>query len=166
MIDNNRQTDRNRRNDRNRSREPKDNFEEKILLIRRVSKKTTGGNYISFSALAAVGDHQGKVGVGLARGLEVPTAIKKAIRLARKSLITVPLYNETIPHEVNVKYKSSLILLKPAPLGVGLKLGSVVRVILGLAGVKNASGKIIRSNNQISNAYATIEALKLLKVKS
>jgi len=166
MIDNNRQTDRNRRNDRNRSREPKDNFEEKILLIRRVSKKTTGGNYISFSALAAVGDHQGKVGVGLARGLEVPTAIKKAIRLARKSLITVPLYHETIPHEVNVKYKSSLILLKPAPLGVGLKLGSVVRVILGLAGVKNASGKIIRSNNQISNAYATIEALKLLKVKS
>ena len=154
-----------RQNERNRIRD-KDNIEEKVLLIRRVSKKTTGGNYISFSALVAVGDHQGKVGLGLSRGLEVPVAIKKAIRSARKSMITIPLYKETLPHEIKVKYKSALILLKPAPLGAGLKLGSVVRVILGLAGVKNASGKIIRSNNQITNAYATIEALKLLKRKN
>ena len=138
-------------------------FEERVLLIRRVSKKTSGGNYVSFSALVTVGDRKGKVGVGMGRGLEVPPAIQKAITQAKKNMVEVPIFNETIPHEIVMKYKSSRLLLKPAPAGTGLKLGGVVRSILDISGVNNASGKIIGSRNQITNAYAVIEAIKKLK---
>lgn len=138
-------------------------IEEKVLLIRRVSKKTTGGNYVSFSALVAVGDKKGNVGVGLGRGREVPPAIQKAISYAKRHMITVPIYKTTIPHQVMLKFKSAVILLKPAPEGTGLKVGSVVRIILDLAGINDVSGKIIGSRNQIVNAYALIEALKKLK---
>ncbi len=140
-------------------------LEERVLLIRRVSKKTTGGNYVTFSALVAVGDGKGKVGVGVGRGLEVPPAIQKAFTKARKHMITVPVYKTTLPHEILYKYKSSLLLLKPAPEGTGLKVGSVVRTILDLAGIHNASGKIIGSRNQVVNTYAVIEALKKLKTR-
>lgn len=140
-------------------------IEEKVLLIKRVSKKTTGGNYVSFSALVAVGNKKGQVGVGLGRGLEVPPAIHKAISYAKKHMITVPLYRNTIPHEVRLKFKAALILLKPAPEGTGLKVGSVARVILDLAGVNNASGKIIGSRNQTVNTYAIMKVLSKLKPK-
>jgi len=140
--------------------------EEKVLLIRRISKKTVGGNYISFSALVAVGDKKGKVGIGLGTGLEVPQAIKKAVNYAKKHLINVPVYKATLPHSVKVKYKGASLILKPAPDGSGLKVGSVVRSILSLSGVTNASGKILRSRNQITNAYAVIKALSKLKIKS
>lgn len=138
-------------------------YEEKVLLIRRVSKKITGGNYVTFSALVAVGDKKGKVGIGLGRSQEVPPAIQKAISYAKKHLITVPIKNKTIPHEVRLKYKASRILLKPAPEGTGLKVGSVTRVLLDLAGIENASGKIIRSRNQVVNTYAVIKALQMFK---
>lgn len=147
------------------TQEKKDGIEEKVLLIRRVSKKTPGGNYISFSALVVVGDRQGKVGVGLGRGREVPMAIRKAVNYAKKKMITVPLVNSTIPHSIKIKYKAAYLILKPAPQGAGLKVGSVVRSILSLAGVTNASGKIIRSRNQISNAYTVIKALSKLKAR-
>ena len=140
-------------------------FEEKVLLIKRVSKKTVGGNYVTFSALVAVGDKRGNVGIGLGRGLEVPPAIQKAIKYAKKHIIKVAVYKNSLPHEIKLKFKSALILLKPAPEGTGLKVGSVARVILDLAGITNASGKIIGSRNQISNSYAVIEALKRLKPK-
>jgi len=138
-------------------------IEERVLLIRRVSKKTPGGNYVTFSALVAVGDKKGRVGIGLGRALEVPPAIEKAANYAKKHMIIVPIYKNTLPHEVKIKYKSAKILLKPAPEGTGLKTGSVVRVILDLAGVNNASGKVLGSRNQIVNSYAVIEALKRLK---
>lgn len=138
-------------------------LEEKVLLIRRVSKKTTGGNYISFSALVAVGDKKGQVGIGLGRGLEVPQAIKKAINYAKKHMITVPIYRQTLPHDIKIKFKGAYLILKPAQLGTGLKLGSVVRSILSLSGISNASGKILRSRNQITNTYAVMKALSLLK---
>jgi small subunit ribosomal protein S5 len=138
-------------------------IEERVLLIRRVSKKIPGGNYVSFSALVAVGDKNGKVGIGLGRSLEVPPAIEKAINYAKKHMINVPVYKNTLPHEIKIKFKSAKILLKPAPEGTGLKVGSVVRAILELAGVSNASGKILGSRNQIVNSYGVIEALKRLK---
>ncbi len=141
-------------------------IEEKVLLIRRVSKKTTGGNDVSFSALVVVGDRKGKVGVGLGRAHEVPPAIQKAIVHAKKNMITVPIFKTTIPHDILLKYKSAYILLKPAPEGTGLKVGSVARIILDLAGVSDASGKIIGSRNQIVNTYAMIEALKKLKKRN
>jgi small subunit ribosomal protein S5 len=138
-------------------------IEERVLLIRRVSKKIPGGNYVSFSALVAVGDKNGRVGIGLGRSLEVPPAIEKAINYAKKHMINVPVYKNTLPHEIKIKFKSAKILLKPAPEGTGLKVGSVVRAILELAGVSNASGKILGSRNQIVNSYGVIEALKRLK---
>ncbi|MBI2051533.1 30S ribosomal protein S5 [Candidatus Roizmanbacteria bacterium] len=143
--------------------EPK--LEERVLLIRRVSKKTPGGNYITFSALVAVGDRKGRLGIGLGRSQEVPPAIKKAIAYAKKHMITVALYKSTIPHEISIKYKASKVLLKPAPEGTGLKVGSVARALLEVAGVKDVSGKIIRSRNQISNTYAILKALEELKAK-
>ncbi len=138
-------------------------IEEKVLLIKRVSKKTTGGNYVTFTALVAVGDRKGKVGIGLGRGLEVPPSIQKAISIAKKHMVTVPVYKNTLPHEIKFKYKAAYILLKPAPDGTGLKVGSVVRVLLDLAGVQNASGKIIGSRNQTVNTYAVMAALAKLK---
>ncbi len=140
-------------------------FQEKVVKIKRVSKKTVGGNYVTFSALVVVGDRKGKVGIGLGRSLEVPPAIQKAISYAKKHLIDVPIRNKTIPHEVRVKFKAAKILLKPAPEGTGLKVGSVTRVILDLAGVENASGKIIGSRNQIVNTYAIMKALSLLRTR-
>jgi small subunit ribosomal protein S5 len=140
-------------------------IQEKILLIRRVTKKVPGGNYVTFSALVVVGDRKGKVGMGLGRGLEVPPAIQKAISYAKKHMITVPLYKTTIPHDIKVKFKAALVLLKPAPEGTGLKVGSVARVILDLAGVQNASGKIIGSRNQIVNTYAVMKTLQKLQPK-
>lgn len=140
-----------------------ENLIEKVLLIRRVSKKIPGGNYISFSALVAVGDGKGRVGIGLGRALEVPPAIQKAVNYARKHMIKIPIYKKTLPHEIKGKYKAAKIYLKPAPEGTGLKIGSVLRVILELAGIENASGKIIGSRNQIVNSYATISLLRKLK---
>lgn len=141
-------------------------LEEKVLLIRRVSKKIKGGNYVTFSALVVVGDKKGRVGIGLGRGQEVPPAIQKAIAYAKKHMITVPMKNNTITHQVRLEYKAAYLLLKPAPEGTGLKVGSVARVILDVAGIYNASGKIIGSRNQIVNTYAVIKALSMLKIKS
>ena len=149
----------------NRYRQEDKEFQEKVVKIRRVSKKTTGGNYVTFSALVVVGNRKGKVGIGLGRSLEVPPAIQKAISYAKKHMINVPMRNKTIPHEVRVKFKAARILLKPAPEGTCLKVGSVTRVILDLAGVENASGKIIGSRNQIVNTYAVMKALSLLRTK-
>lgn len=149
----------------NQYRQEEKQFQEKVVKIRRVSKKTTGGNYVTFSALVVVGDRKGKVGIGLGRSLEVPPAIQKAISHAKKHMINVPMRNKTIPHEVRVKFRAALVLLKPAPEGTGLKVGSVARVILDLAGVENASGKIIGSRNQIVNTYAIMKALSMLRTK-
>lgn len=144
-------------------KENSDGMDERVLHIRRVSKKTTGGNSVTFSALIAVGDGKGKVGIGMGRGREVPPAINKGISQARRSMVTIPIFNESLPHEIKFKYKSARILLKPAPPGTGLKVGGVVRVILDIAGVNNASGKIMGTRNQVTNAYAVIEALKQMK---
>jgi small subunit ribosomal protein S5 len=142
-----------------------DGLEEKTLLIKRVSKKTTGGNYATFASLVAVGDKNGRVGIGVGRGLEVPQSLKKAAKKARKNMITVPVVNSSIPHALIVEYKSSKILLKPAPEGTGLKIGGVARTLFDLAGIYNASGKVIGSRNKVSNAYAIIKALQSFKSK-
>lgn len=140
-----------------------DRTHEQVLQIKRVSKKTSGGNYITFTALVAVGDGQGKVGLGTGRAMEVPAAIQKAITRARKNMIDVPVVNASLPHQVVTKFKSAKILLKPAPQGTGLKVGSVARTILELCGVQNASGKIIGTRNQSANAFAVMAALGQLK---
>ena len=152
--------------DRKKADTQGEKLEERVLLIRRVSKKIKGGNYVSFSALVAVGDKKGRVGIGMGRCLEVPQAIQKAITYAKKHMVEVAINKNTLPHEIKLKYKSGLILLKPAPEGTGLKVGSVVRSIFDLVGIYNASGKIIGSRNQVTNTYLVMEALKKLKIKT
>lgn len=151
------------RRDKRLQVQDQDKLEERVLVIKRVSKKTPGGNYISFTALVVVGDKKGRVGIGLKRGLEVPQAIKKAINYAKKHMIDVPIHKSTLPHDLRVKYKAAILILRPAPEGAGLKAGSVVRAILSAAGVTNASAKILRSRNQLTNAYAIMKALNNLK---
>lgn len=140
-----------------------DGMEERTLLLRRVSKKTTGGNHATYSALVAVGDKNGKVGIGLGRGLEVPQALQKATTYARKHMIRVPRFEGSIPHQILSEFKSARILLKPAPAGTGLKIGGVARVLFDLAGIYNASGKMLGSRNQIANTYAVMKAFGNLK---
>jgi len=130
-------------------------FEEKVIQVNRVAKKTKGGNKISFSVLVVVGDKKGKVGVGLGKALDVTTAVKKGINKAKKNLITVPLKGTTISHQVRIKRGAAEVLLKPAPPGTGIIAGGPVRVVVEAAGIKD---------NKASNVYATMKALERLKV--
>ncbi len=143
----------------------RDEFEEKIVQVNRVSKKTKGGNKIGFSVLAVVGDKKGKVGIGLGKGMDVSSAIKKGVILARKHLIEVPIVNGTIPFEVRLKLGAAMVLLKPAPKGSGVIAGGAVRSVVSAAGIANISSKVLGTKNQASNVYATIEALKRLYVR-
>lgn len=138
-------------------------FEETVVQVNRVSKKTKGGNRISFSVLTVVGDKKGKVGVGLGKAPDVASAIRKGLILAKKGMIKVPMRGTSIPHEVRVKQGAAKILLKPAPSGTGVKAGGSVRVVVEAAGIKDIVSKILGSNNKINNVYATLTALKKLK---
>lgn len=139
-----------------------DGFEEKIVQVNRVSKKTKGGNRIGFSVLTVVGDKKGKVGVGLGKAPDVSSAIKKGVAIAKKHAITVPIVNGTIPFEFRIKLGAAQVMLKPAPLGSGVIAGGAVRSVVSLAGIQNISSKVLGTKNQASNVYATIEALKRL----
>jgi len=138
-------------------------FEEKVIQINRVSKKTKGGNRISFSVLTVVGDKKGRVGVGLGKAPDVASAIGKGFTYAKKHLITVPMKGSTIPHEVRIKLGAAKILLKPAPEGSGIIAGGPVRAVVEVAGIKNISSKILGTTNKASNVYATLEGLKKLR---
>ncbi len=135
---------------------------EEILSIRRVTKVVTGGKNLRFSVFVAVGDRNGRVGVGKGKAREVPLAIQKAIEKARKNMIQVPIIGTTIPHPVLAKFGAAKVLIKPAAEGTGVIAGSSVRKILELAGIKDVLAKILGSRNPITNAYATMEALKML----
>ncbi|MCL5113673.1 MAG: 30S ribosomal protein S5 [Patescibacteria group bacterium] len=137
-------------------------FEEKIIQVNRVSKKTKGGNKIGFSVLMVVGDKKGKVGVGLGKAPDVTIAIKKGIALAKKHMVEVPIINGTIPFQVKVKLGAAKIMLKPAPKGSGVIAGGAVRNVVTAAGIENISSKVLGTNNQASNVYATLEALTKL----
>lgn len=138
-------------------------FEEKVVQVNRVSKKTKGGNRISFSVLMVVGDKKGQVGVGLGRAPEVANAIRKGVNYAKKHLIRVPLARTTIPHEIKIKKGAALVLLKPAPAGSGVIAGGAVRAVVEAAGIKDIVSKVLGTKNQASNVYATLLALKRLK---
>ena len=137
-------------------------FEEKVVQVKRVSKKTKGGNRIGFSVIVVVGNRKGKVGVGLGKARDVASSIRKGISLAKKNLIDVPMVKGTIPHDINIKRGAAKIILKPAPEGSGVIAGGPVRVVVEAAGIRNISAKILGTNNPASNIYATLEALKRL----
>lgn len=140
-------------------------FEEKVVQVNRVSKKTKGGNKIGFSVLVVVGDKKGRVGAGLGGAPDVSSAVKKAVLYARKHLITVPLNKTTIPHEIYVKLGAAKIMMKPAPAGTGVIAGGPVRAVVEAAGIRDIVSKILGTNNKASNVYATMEALKKLKAR-
>lgn len=142
--------------------EPKE-FDEKVVQVNRVAKKTKGGNKISFSVLVVVGDKKGKVGVGLGKAPEVSDAIRKASNYARKHLIKVVMRKTTIPQEILFKRGAARILLKPAPLGTGVIAGGAVRAVVEAAGIRDIVSKILGTNNRASNVYATFEALSHLR---
>jgi small subunit ribosomal protein S5 len=145
------------------SQQPPKEFEEKVVKISRISKKTKGGNKINFSALIVVGDKKGRVGIGLAKAADVSAAIRKATTYAQKHLIVVAMKGSTIPHEMRLKLGASRLLLKPAPPGTGVIAGGAVRAVVEAAGIHDIIGKIIGSSNKLGNVYATFEALKRLK---
>jgi len=138
-------------------------FEEKVIQIKRVAKKTKGGNKIGFTALVVVGDKKGKVGLGLGKAGDVRSAIEKGRRRAKKHMITIPLKGTTIPHRILVKKGAAKVMLKPAPEGTGLRTGGPVRAVVEVAGVRDLVSKILGTRNKASNVYATFEALKKLK---
>jgi small subunit ribosomal protein S5 len=143
----------------------KEEFKERVLDMRRVTRVVAGGKRFRFRATLVLGDEKGRIGVGIAKGLDVQQAVAKAKVDAKKKMITVSLKDgRTITHEVLAKYSAAEVLLKPASKGHGLRAGGAVRFVLAFAGIKDATAKCLgRTPNKLTNAMATIEALKKLK---
>ncbi|MDP3880657.1 MAG: 30S ribosomal protein S5 [bacterium] len=142
----------------------KPEFAEQVVDLRRVVRVMGGGKRFRFRATLIIGDKKGRVGVGMGKGADVQQAIEKAKNRAKKALIKVEMDKGTIPHEVTAKYSAAKVIIKPAKEGNGLVAGGPVRVVLSLAGVKDATAKCLgRTSNKVTNALATIEALKQLK---
>lgn len=156
-----------RRDDRRNQRDdtPKE-FEEVVINIDRVARVVKGGRRFRFKALVVVGNRKDKVGVGVSKGADVQTAIAKATDVAKKHLITIPLVNETIPHEAEVKVSGAHVLIKPAAPGTGIIAGGVVRAVVSVTGIRNLLSKSLGSTNKVNIAYATVDALTSLVPRS
>lgn len=142
--------------------QPKE-FEEKVIAIDRVARVVKGGRRFRFRATVVVGDGKGRVGVGVGKGSEVMTSIAKAVARAKSQMITVPLKDHTIPHEIEVRFAGARVLLKPASAGTGVIAGGAVRNVVEVAGIRDLLTKSLGSSNKVNNAYATALALSQLK---
>jgi small subunit ribosomal protein S5 len=141
----------------------REEFEETIVNIGRVTKVVKGGRRFRFSALVVVGDRKGNVGFGVGKAKEIPDAVKKAVDDAFKNMVEVNLKGSTIAHDVQAKFNSSIILLKPASEGTGVIAGGATRPVLELVGIKDILTKSLRSNNPANVVRATVKALGMLK---
>ncbi len=137
-------------------------FQELVINVDRVARVVKGGRRFRFKALVVVGDGKNQVGVGVSKGSDVQLAITKATEVAKKHLINVPIVNDTIPHDIEVRLSGAQVLLKPAAPGTGIIAGGVVRSVIGVTGISNLLTKSLGSTNKVNIAYATIEALKQL----
>ncbi|MDD2680728.1 MAG: 30S ribosomal protein S5 [Patescibacteria group bacterium] len=155
-----------RRDNRGKNDGGRDEFEQRILEIARVTRVMAGGKRMNFRACVAIGDRKGSVGVGLGKGADVTIAINKAVNRAKKTLVKVPVLNDTIPHAVLQKVGAASIIFKPARQGSGVMSGGVARAILELSGIKNVSSKVLGSNNKVNNARCTLAALASLRQPS
>lgn len=154
-----------RRQDRRGPRRPdmvqeEKQFDERTLHIDRVARVVKGGRRFRFRALVVAGDGKGKIGVGIAKGADVTSAVTKATDVAKRSMVSIPLYKGTLPHEVEAKVGGAKILIKPASAGTGLIAGSVVRTMLEVVGVHDALSKSLGSSNKTNTAYAVMDALQ------
>jgi small subunit ribosomal protein S5 len=142
----------------------KPEFDNKIVSLRRVTRVVSGGRRFSFSVALVAGDRKGKVGVGFGKATDTPLAIDKALRDAKKNMITVnKTVDNSIPHEIDAKYAASVVKIRPAP-GRGILAGSSVRTVLELAGLTNVGAKLLsRSKNSANNALVAVKALKKLE---
>lgn len=142
----------------------KPEFDQHILDLSRVTRVTKGGKHLSFRACVIIGDKNGRVGFGLAKGKDVQLGVEKAVRQAKKNMILVRTVNDTIPHPIIRKFKAARILLMPAPRGSGIIAGGAVRALLSMAGIPNVSSKILgRTKNKVSIVKAAFEALQMFK---
>ena len=159
---NNKETKFNRKNSARGDSERE--FDQKLLDVSRVVRVVAGGRRFRFRVVIVIGDHKGRVGVGVAKGQDVVMGIEKAVINAKKNMITVKTVNGTIPHEVEGKFNRAKVLLKPGRVGGGIVAGGAVRVVCELVGINNISAKILgRTTNKLNNARAVIVALKDLR---
>ena len=152
----------NRRRDSNRGG-MEDAITERVVKISRVAKVVKGGRRLSFSAVVVVGDGEGQVGIGMGKADAVPDAVRKGVVKAKANMITVPLMNGTIPHEIVATYGASEVMLKPASPGTGVIAGGAVRAVVELAGVKDILTKARRSTNPVNAVKAAFLGLASLK---
>lgn len=154
--------DRKRNDRRDRKREPSE-YEETTLAIDRVTRVVKGGRRMRFRAVVIVGNKKGKVGLGTGKAGEVQAAVQKAARSAKRAMLLVPMRGDTIPHEVNVKHKAARLRLMPASKGTGIIAGGPLRIVLDLAGVKDAIAKSFGTGNKLVNAQAAMKSLQMLR---
>ena len=155
-----RRMERRNRRDRVRADAGKKEYDEITIAVDRVSRTVAGGRRMRFKALVAIGNHKNKVGIGVAKGNDVTTAVSKATSKAKKTMITSNMDGETICHEVRTKVTGADVLMKPAAPGTGIIAGGTVRSIMGLTGVKNLISKSLGSTNKVNIAYAVMEGLR------
>lgn len=139
--------------------QPEKEFNETVVEINRISKKTKGGNQIRFNALVVLGDKKGKVGMGISKAHDVRNAIRKATEAAKKRMVKIEARGTTIPYSVQVKLGASKVMLKPAPPGSGIIAGGPMRVVLESSGLKDVVGKTLGGKSKVGMVRATIEAL-------
>lgn len=135
-------------------------FDERVVFVNRVARVVKGGRRFRFQALVVLGDHKGKVGIGVSKGADVSAAVTKATDVAKKHLVNIPMHNHTLTHEVKGQVGGAKIMVLPAAPGTGLIAGGVVRTVLEVAGIENALSKSYGSSNRINTAYATLQALQ------
>jgi len=138
-------------------------FEDRVIEIKRVSKKTKGGNNIGFTALVVIGDKNGRVGTGLGKARDVAMAVQKGVSRAKDNVVSIKINDGSIAHQVEAKYGGARVLLKPAPEGSGIISGGTVRQVIELVGIRNISTKMLGSKNKTSNVRCVIKALQKLK---
>ncbi|NIT03831.1 30S ribosomal protein S5 [Candidatus Saccharibacteria bacterium] len=137
-------------------------FTDQVLAVNRVAKKIKGGDKIGFTALVAVGNRSGRVGLGYGKASNLRSAIDKAQVKAKKNVFAIPIKESTLPRTIRIKEGAGKVLLMPAPRGAGLIAGGVIRSILELAGYQDASAKVLGTDNPVTNAKAVVKALKTL----